>query len=254
MNKPKLIIYSQQISECPFFVPPSGIKTDFITEVVGTSEELLNKIKTFNADAVLVCFCQAEEKDAVELLRLDVLTNLVPLIACSRTDSSDFVCAASKNGADYFINCSEEKEKIVSTINKIIQHGGIKKFFEYFYQDSFTLSSYTNKIIKIILNTFPNRLHENEFARQLGVTPRWIRKLCNQAFKIKFSKLMRRIWVYQALRLVKLTNFDNGEIALLLNYSEEGSMVRDFRKELGYSPTKARELLMNYNPEDMLKK
>jgi AraC-like DNA-binding protein len=64
---------------------------------------------------------------------------------------------------------------------------------------------------------------------------------------------MRRIWIYQALRLMQLINFDNTEIALLLNYSEEGSMVRDFRKELGYTPTKARKLLTNEKPEDMLK-
>lgn len=251
MSKPKLLIYSQQLSDCPFF--EIIFKTDFIVETVDAIEELKKRIKTFNPDAILACFCQGQGKDITELSSLDPISNLVPLISCSRIVSSDFVFASAKNGVDYFINCSGEKEKIVSTISKIIQHGGIKKFFEFFYPDSFAFSSYTNKIIKIIINAFPNRLHENEFARQLGVTPQWFRKLCTQAFKIKFSKLMRRIWIFQALRLMQLTDFDNSEIALLLNYSEEGSMVRDFRKELGYTPNKARELLTNQKPGDMLK-
>jgi AraC-like DNA-binding protein len=251
MNKPKLIIYSQQHSDCPFF--EIIFKSDFITETVGTLEELLKKIKTFNADAVIVCFCEAREENITELLPLESIPNLVPLIACSRTDSLDLIFATAQNGIDYFICYSQNKTKIVNAINKIIQHGGIKKFFEACYPDSFSFSPYTNKIIKIIVSAFPNRLNENEFARRIGVTPRWFRQLCIHVFKIKFSKLMRRIWIYQALRLMQLTNFDNTEIALLLNYSEEGSMVRDFRKELGYTPTKARKLLTNEKPEDMLK-
>ena len=251
MPKPKLLIYSQQLTDCPFF--EIIFKIDFITDTVGTTEELKNKIKTYKPDVVIVCFCQAQEKDALELLQLNDITNLVPLIACSPTDSSGFVFASAKYGADYFFHCSGERVQIVNTINKIIKQGGLKKFFEAFYPDSFSFSPYTRKIIEIIISAFPNRLQENEFARQLGITPHWFRTLCIEAFKIKFSKLIRRIWIYQALRLMQLTNFDNTEIALLLNYSEEGSMVRDFRKELGYSPTKARELLANHSPEDMLK-
>lgn len=252
MNRPKLLIYSPQLSDCPFFVPLSGIKTDFITETIATKAELKNRIKTFDPDAIIGCFCQAQEKDTAELLSLVTIANLVPLVFCSRKVSSDSVYAAARNGVDYFINCSEEKEKIICTINKLIQQGGIKKVFESCYPGSFSCSPYTNKIIKIIVSAFPNRLDENELARQLGVTPRWFRTLCMQIFKIKFSKLTRRIWIYQALRLMQLTNFDNTEIALQLNYSEEGSMARDFHKELGYTPSKARELLVNQKPEDIL--
>ena len=215
---------------------------------------MLNKIKTFNPDGIIACFCQPQEKDIAELSSLDSIKNLAPLIYCSRIFLPDFVFAAAQSGADYFINCSEEKEKIVNIIDKIIQQGGIRKFFKACYPNISSSSPYISKIVKIILRVFPNRLDETEFARQLGLSQRQIRGLTKQVFKINFNKLMRRIWVYQALRLMKSTNFDNTEISLLLNYSEEGSMVRDFRKELDYTPSKARELLINYNPEDLLKK
>lgn len=60
MNKPKLLIFSQQFSDCP--LSKIIFKTDFITEVVETTEELKNKINKFNQDVIIACFCQAQEK------------------------------------------------------------------------------------------------------------------------------------------------------------------------------------------------
>ena len=251
MNKPKLLIFSQQFSNCP--LSEIIFKNDFRTEVVETTEELRNKINKFNPDAIIAGFCKAEGKDIAELSILDPNINLVPLIYCSRGVISEVVFAAAQKGADYFINCLEEKEKIVNIINKIIQQGGIKRFFKACYPDSFSLSPYITKIVKIIISAFPKRLNENEFAEQLGVSERQLRVLSRQVFKINFNKLIRRLWIYQAIRLMKLTNFDNTEIALLLNYSEEGSMARDFHKELGYTPKKALKFLLINTPEDMLK-
>ena len=253
MSKPKLIIYNQKSPGCSCF--ENIFNSEFMTELVGTPEQLLSKMKTYNPDAVVKCYCRAREKDVPELLRLDALTNLTPLIACFQTGSSEFVCTAAHSGAEYFLSCSWDRIKIVKVILEAIQYGGIKKFFKICYPDSFAFSSHPHirKIINIIADTFPRKLNENEFAEQLGISTRWLRTLCKQAFKIKFNKLMRRIWIYQALRIMQLTNFDNTEIALLLNYSEEGSMARDFNKELGYSPTEARKLLANHIPEEMLK-
>lgn len=48
------------------------------------------------------------------------------------------------------------------------------------------------------------------------------------------------------------TTLDNVEIAQQLNYSEESSLARDFRKELGYSPTEARKRLTVQSPGALL--
>ncbi len=51
--------------------------------------------------------------------------------------------------------------------------------------------------------------------------------------------------------MMKHTNLDNTEIALQLNYSEETSMARDFRKEIGLSPTEARKRLTSQSPVEL---
>ncbi len=63
---------------------------------------------------------------------------------------------------------------------------------------------------------------------------------------------MCRLRVYQALRMMQGTTFDNAEIAMHLNYSEASSLARDFRKELGYGLTIARRRLFENKPEDLL--
>jgi AraC-like DNA-binding protein len=53
---------------------------------------------------------------------------------------------------------------------------------------------------------------------------------------------------------MKYTSLDNTEIALHLNYSEESSLARDFRKEFGFSPNEARQLLAKQTPRELLLK
>jgi transcriptional regulator GlxA family with amidase domain len=54
------------------------------------------------------------------------------------------------------------------------------------------------------------------------------------------------------LNMMKNTNLDNYEIAFQLNYSDESSLARIFRKELGYNPTVARKHLVTRSPEELL--
>jgi AraC-like DNA-binding protein len=93
---------------------------------------------------------------------------------------------------------------------------------------------------------------EPEMAKRLGISQRWLQKTCRQAFGKTFKRLMRRIWIHQALRLMEKTTLDNVEIAQQLNYSEESNMARDFRKEFGYSPTEARKRLTVQSPDELL--
>jgi len=91
-----------------------------------------------------------------------------------------------------------------------------------------------------------------EFALRLGIDRGWLHKLCKEAFGISLTALLRSVWVHQALRMMQHTTLDNMEIALQLDYSEESSMAREFRKELGYCPTEARTQLIEKSPEELL--
>ena len=98
---------------------------------------------------------------------------------------------------------------------------------------------------------FPQRLGENELAQRLGLSVSWLQKLCRRAFNSNLVGLFRRIRVYQALRMMKYTRLDNTEIALQLNYTEETSMARDFRKVLRLNPKEARNRLTTHSPENL---
>ncbi len=146
-----------------------------------------------------------------------------------------------------------EEAKIKDVISEAIRRGGLKEFMASCYPGSFAVSPHVRKMIDEIIHAFPHRLHESEMARRLEISRSWVQKLCRQAFGLTFTRLMRRIWVHQALRLMQHTNLDNVEIAVQLNYSEESSLARDFRKELGYNPTEARQRLAEQSPEALLR-
>ncbi len=103
-----------------------------------------------------------------------------------------------------------------------------------------------------ILYAFPHRLTEQDLAHRLWISRSSLQKHCRRAFGQSYTRLLRRIWVHQALRLMKHTNFDNTEIALHLKYTEETNLAWDFRKELGCNPTEARRRLTTHSPEELL--
>ncbi|MGH7595888.1 MAG: helix-turn-helix transcriptional regulator [bacterium] len=136
-------------------------------------------------------------------------------------------------------------------MDEAIPGGDLKAFLEACYPGSLP-SLHVRRMVDEIVHAFPHRITEPEMAKRLGISQRWLQKTCRQAFGKTYKHLLRRIWIHQALRLMQKTTLDNLEIAQQLNYSEESNMARDFRKELGYSPTEARKRLTAQSPDELL--
>jgi AraC-like DNA-binding protein len=136
------------------------------------------------------------------------------------------------------ICCMWDKTRIATTILEAIRRGRIKEFLEAAYPGSLASSPHMRKLVDEIIHAFPNRLTENESAQRLGISRSWLQKLCRSASQLSFHRLLRRIWIHQALRLMQKTTLDNVEIAQQLNYSEESNLARGFRKELVTAPRK----------------
>ncbi len=201
----------------------------------------------------MLCFCSASEKDGDELARLQSLAGPIPVIACSKSLMTDFVREAARKGVSHFISCGWDRASISGEISEAMRRGGITELLESCYPNALNDSPYAHKIVNAIVRGFPHRLNERELSRQLGMSERWVRTLCRDVFKNTFSQLVRRMWVHQALRMMEHTDLDNTEIALHLNYSEESSMARDFRKELGFGCAEARKRLLNSTPLELIK-
>lgn len=249
---PKLILYSQEHDDCTCY--KNLFNHQFESVITDSEDKFLDQVRSTSADAAVVCFCSAREKDAEEFLRLESLAGPLPSLTCSEEINPDFVRRMTQRGFQRFLSCRMDVQKIRDIIFETIKRGGLKEFLETCCPGSLSASPHVRKMIDEIIQTFPNRINESEMARKLGISQSWLQKICRQAFGKSFPRVMRRIWIHQALRMMQHTNLDNTEIALQLNYSEESSMARDFRKELSYNPTQARQLLADHTPEELLLK
>jgi len=251
MSKPKLVLYSPELPCCTCYHRLFNIA--FECHSADSAAGFHKKIQTLGAGAAVVCLCSAQTQRATELLQFEALSGPLPILACSKSLNPDFIQEAAKQGIDRFLVCDMEPEKISVIIHEAIRRGGLKAFLESSYPGSLSSSPHARKMIDEIVHAFPHRLREDEIARRLGISRSWLQKLCRRAFDLTFKQLLRRIWVHQALRLMQHTNLDNGEIALHLNYSEASNLARDFRKELGCTPTEARRRLLIQSPEELLR-
>jgi len=248
MSKRKLILFSPELPNC--HCHDRIFKTQYETLTVSVEDEFLAKLSSEPADAAVICFCSARVEDVEHVLRFNALTGPIPVLTCTNTLNPEFIREATQGGVARFIVCDMDAEKIADIINSAIRDKELKEYFETLWPGSLQSSYYIRKLIDEIVHVFPHRMKVSEFAERLGIDRGWLHKLCKQAFGMPLTVILRHIWVYQALRMMQYTNLDNTEIALQLNYSEESSMSRDFRKELGLSPNEARqELTKNNTPK-----
>lgn len=248
--KPKLILFADELPHCPCY--PKILKKQFEVIATSTEAEFIQQLQDSHADVAIICFSSSKEAVTSQLLKMIHHTGPLPVVVCAPALEPDSIREAAYQGTDRFITHEMAEKKIVDVIVDAMRRGGLRKYLQSNIKSPYLYSPHIHKIIVEIVRSFPYRLKESEMAERLGVSRSWIQKLCRQAFGFPYTRLRRRIWVYQGLRLMQNTNLDNTEIALQLNYSEVSNLARDFRKELGLSPTAARKALIAQSPERLL--
>lgn len=203
------------------------------------------------ADAVIICLNHPDKIETKKQLRITPAASLIPRFCCVKNLNVKLIHQAIDKGFERFITAEMQVEEIKNIINNEIQRTEIIKFFNKRFPGCFERTPYAKKILDIIVEVFPQRINEDEMTVKLNISKKWLQKECKKAFNFGYIKLCRIIRVYKALLLLEKTDFDNTEIALQLNYSEEGSMARDFRKELNITPNEARKKLLAYPPEQL---
>lgn len=250
MPKPKLIIFSPKISGCSCW--ERLFNTEFEANPVRSEIDFIKKAREEIIDAAVICFCSAQESDITKFVQLEAIAGSIPVLTCSENLNFDFIKNAARQGVNRFLQCTMEKEAIQDIVFEAIKYGGLKEFLESYYRESLSSSPHVRRIVNELVHSFPQRLSVTELSQRLGIGRSWLHRICQQVFRRSYSQFIRQIWVYQALRMMKQTGFDNTEIALHLNYSEESSMARDFRKELGITPSAARLHLAQKTPEQLI--
>lgn len=246
-SKYKLLLNCNNQSGCRCFseLVERQFDINIIKEKTG-----LNQSKP-DADAAVICLNAAEKNTSEEFFIAATLATYMPVISCTEKLNADFISGAVEKGIKRFISADMEAENISALIINAIKQNDLRKFIEKKIAGCYERSIYTKKIIDLIIKTFPKRINEKELSEELNISVRWLQKECKIAFAITFKKLLRIIWVYQAVRLIENTDFDNNSLAMQLNYKELSSMNRDFRKVLNLTPNDARKKLASVSIDQL---
>ncbi len=249
-SKKKIVIYSKRNKLCPYF--NRIFNQQYKIYFTQSEADFINKIQNLVTDLGIICCCYGAEEDINKISQMELLNGNLPVLTCSKVLNPEFVRRATISGVSRFLDCTLDLQNNIETINNAIRDSGIVKYIKTCWPDSYKSSYYIQKFVDEIIYSFPKRLHISEYAERLNIDRAWLNKICKQAFKTSPVVLIRKIWVHQALSMMQHTNLDNMEIAMKLNYSEESSMARDFRKEINCCPKEARKLLVEKNPVEII--
>ena len=248
----KLIHYSENLTDCHCY--RRIFHAEFETYSTDSETEFMENLRKEDSDAAVVCICSAEKFHVETITKFESITSRIPVLTCTRELKPGFISAAARYGVSRFLTCELEKNEIHEMIEEAIHHGWAFEFIKTCHPGCIEKSLHISKMVNEIVYSFPHRLHLSTLAERLRISRSWLQRQCQKAFGMTFSRLQRRIWIHQALRMMKYTSLDNTEIVLHLNYSETSNMARDFRKELSLSPTEARRLLLTSSPEEILQR
>lgn len=246
-EKLKLIFYYNKIQNCKCIDELLKDKFDIHTEVSETS--LGKTLQRSTADAIVFCFGSTVKNKRGEFRKIESLTGHLPLLPCTNRLDHDFFLEAVEMGIHKFLSPEMQTERIIEIVQDAINKNELEIFIGRIFPGYFEKSKYGKRIVTTMIRIFPQRLSEEEVSDELGISRVWIQRECKKAFNITYIQLARLLRVYQAARLMHRTHLDNNQIAICLNYSEESSMARDFRKVLHLSPTEARKKLFDYAPD-----
>lgn len=239
--KYRLLLYTPAVNNCKCF--RELIRNDFDIMHHSSEKSFRENLIKLKSDAGIVCLKDAGEKEIDEFLRIEPYAGNIPLVCCTSEFNADFATKAAGKGISKFLSSELKTENIITIINDAIKEKHLNNFLEKKFPGCFDKSLYAKKIINKIIEKFPQRLTEENIAKEISLSARWMYQQCKNSFGITYKNLLRIIWVYQAVRLIKKTDFDNSYIAMQLNYKELSSMDRDFRKVLNLSPNEVRKKL-----------
>lgn len=249
MIDPKLIVYGDEIRNCTR--AHKIFNCNFDCYNISRKENLIDAIEQNLADVCILCSCHSKKEDIDKLSYINEIVAPLPVVICINDANPEFIVEGVKRGLMNFIMCNKSKDEIRNKLLRIVESDGIRQLLRN-YLNSNKYSPYTNSILTEIIHSLPDQLQLSDLADRVGVSDRWLQVVFKKIFSLTFTQLKHKIIVYQALNLMKYSQLDNIEIAIKVGYSDENSMSRLFRKELGHSPTNIRRKITETTPEKIL--
>lgn len=225
----------------------------FDVAVVASESDVLYHVTADFPDAVVSCCCTACAADVDDLTRLGALAWPVPLFACVRRFTPEFIRCAAVHGLHHLLFCELETDVIGDIITDTLRHRFIDELLETCWPGSLDVSPHVRRLIGEVMRAAPHAPTVHELAARLGVSRGWLHKLCKRAFGLPLTTFLRSLRVVQALHLLQRTDWDNADVAYHMQYTEESHMARDFRRILGCRPKEARVRLVHCSAVELLR-
>jgi len=94
-----------------------------------------------------------------------------------------------------------------------------------------------------------DRITVNELAESIGISPTHLSRIFKQETGISVSEYIRQRKIDMAKNLLRFSNYDFVEIAVMLSYSSQSHFIQHFRSQTGMTPKAYRKqnYLNNWN-------
>ena len=94
-----------------------------------------------------------------------------------------------------------------------------------------------------------DRITVNELAEAIGISPTHLSRIFKQETGISVSEYIRQRKIDMAKNLLRFSNYDFVEIAVMLSYSSQSHFIQHFRSQVGMTPKAYRKqnYLNNWN-------
>ena len=94
-----------------------------------------------------------------------------------------------------------------------------------------------------------DRITVNELAESIGISPTHLSRIFKQETGISVSEYIRQRKIDMAKNLLRFSNYDLVEIAVMLSYSSQSHFIQHFRSQTGMTPKAYRKqnYLNNWN-------
>ncbi|MCG8604637.1 hypothetical protein MJD09_06495, partial [bacterium] len=163
---------------------------------------------------------------------------------------------AAQRGVDRFLFCDMKEEKIQELIFEAIRRGGLRKFLQACCPGSLGATPYVAKMVDELVHAFPRRMKVVEMAKLLAITPCWLQSICRQAFDRTFIRLVRLIWVHQALCMMRIRAWIIWKFPSNSTIAKRAAWLAIFAKSWATTPGKRASvqsniLLRNYSSNSL---
>lgn len=142
------------------------------------------------------------------------------------------------NNLKFYINKISVSSEIRSVAHKILTTYA-KAVKEY------TLGNYSSNIRKIILyirKNLTNRISLDDIAKELFITKEHLSRLFKKEMGITISEYIINTKITEAKTLLKQTDYNILDIAVLLNFANSSHFSNSFKKVTGFSPSDYRKI------------